>query len=160
MLKKTLWLIAVLLLVLPVASNAQSKPINIALVNPIQIFPENIPISGLRINFLYGKNISMTGLDWGLVNDVGTGGFTGLQFGAVNLCDGNFGGLQGGFVNINKKTVEGFQYGWYNSGDYVNGLQLGLVNSAQTMKGLQIGLINMIKTGGQFPIFPIVNWSF
>jgi hypothetical protein len=31
---------------------------------------------------------------------------------------------------------------------------------AQRLHGVQIGLINIIKTGGQFPVFPIVNWSF
>ncbi len=27
-------------------------------------------------------------------------------------------------------------------------------------KGLQIGLVNIIKEGGAFGFFPIVNWSF
>jgi len=152
--------IGILILMLPFAGAAQSKPINIALFNPIQIFPEDNSISGLRINLIYGKNVSMVGLDWGVVNHIGTGGFTGLQWGFVNLCEGDFVGLQGGLLNLSKKNVEGFQYGWYNTGDYVSGFQLGLVNSAESMKGLQIGLINFIKTGGQFPVFPIVNWSF
>ena len=42
----------------------------------------------------------------------------------------------------------------------MNGVQLGLVNYAGTMHGLQIGLVNIIKQGGAFPVFPIVNWSF
>ncbi len=154
-------LVGILMLAAPYVSSAQSsKPINVALVNPIQIFPEDNPIQGIRINFIYGKNVSMTGLDWGLANHVGTGGFTGVQLGGVNICDGNAMGVQLGLVNYDQKNVEGFQWGWYNQGDYVNGFQLGLVNSAQTMKGLQIGLLNFIKTGGQFPVFPIVNWSF
>ena len=154
-------LAGILLLAMPYASSAQSsKPINVALVNPIQIFPEDNAIQGIRINFIYGKNVSMTGLDWGLANHVGAGEFTGLQLGAVNICDGNASGVQLGLVNYDQKNVEGFQWGWYNQGDFVNGFQLGLVNSAQTMKGLQIGLLNFIKTGGQFPVFPIVNWSF
>ena len=41
-----------------------------------------------------------------------------------------------------------------------HGLQVGVVNYAQSMRGLQIGLVNIIKQGGQFPVFPIVNWSF
>ncbi len=154
-------LVGMLFFALPHSGSAQStKPINVALVNPIQIFPEDNAIQGIRLNFIYGKNVSMTGFDWGLANHVGTGGFTGLQWGAVNICDGNAGGAQLGLVNFDQKNVEGFQWGLYNQGDYVNGFQLGLVNSAQTMKGLQIGLLNFIKTGGQFPVFPIVNWSF
>ncbi len=148
------------LAVLPSLSFAQSKPINVALVTPIQIFPESNSIEGLRINLIYGKNVSMVGLDWGLVNAVGTGGFTGVQFGIVNMCDGKAVGFQSSLVNLASSSVEGLQWGWVNSGTHVNGLQLGLVNYAGTMKGLQIGIINIIKTGGQFPVFPIVNWSF
>ncbi len=154
-------LLGAAILVLPSESPAQStKPVNIALVTPIQIFPEDVPIQGFRFNFIYGKNVSMAGLDLGLANHVGAGGFTGLQWGFVNLCDGKCGGVQLGVVNFDEKDIEGFQWGWVNRGDYVNGFQLGLVNYAERMKGLQIGLVNIIKTGGQFPVFPIVNWSF
>ncbi len=148
------------ILVLPSISSAQTQPVNVALFDPVQIFPDNTSIVGLRINLIYGKNVSMVGLDWGLVNAVGTGGLTGLQWGFVNICDGNAMGFEGGFVNLARKNFEGFQYGLFNSGDQVSGFQLGLVNYAETMKGLQIGLVNIIKTGGQFPVFPIVNWSF
>ncbi len=155
-----LGIIAILIHILPSDGVAQTQPINVALFNPVQIFPEDNSIKGFRLNLIYGKNVSMVGFDLGLVNHISTGGFTGLQWGLVNLCDGDFVGMQGGLLNLSKKNVEGFQYGWYNTGDYVNGFQLGLVNTAETMKGLQIGLINFIKTGGQFPVFPIVNWSF
>ena len=152
--------LAMMILVLPSLASAQSKPINIALVNPIQIFPEDNSIAGLRINLIYGKNVSMTGLDWGLINAVGSGGFTGLQWGLVNVCDGNFLGFQAGAINLTDKNVEGFQWGWYNSGDHVSGFQLGLVNNARSLKGIQIGIINIIHTGGFMPVFPIINWSF
>lgn len=161
---KTMWgigLIGILMIALPSVSTAQSpKPVNVALVNPIQIFPEDNAVAGVRLNFIYGKNVSMEGLDLGLANHVGTGGFTGLQWGAVNIIDGNAEGVQLGIVNLGQQNVKGFQWGWYNQGDYVNGFQLGLVNNAHTMKGLQIGILNFIRSGGQFPVFPIVNWSF
>jgi hypothetical protein len=161
--QKITWFITaifVLILVLPNLGAGQSKPINIALINPIQIFPEGTTITGIRLNIIYGKNISMTGIDFGLVNHIGTGGFTGVQWGLANLSDGNFVGFQNGLLNITNNNVEGFQLGWYNKGNFVNGLQIGLVNYAGSMKGLQIGIINIIKKGGQFPVFPIVNWSF
>jgi hypothetical protein len=47
-----------------------------------------------------------------------------------------------------------------NTADFHNGLQLSFVNYARTLNGVQIGLVNIIKEGGAFPIFPIVNWSF
>jgi hypothetical protein len=146
--------------VLPSIGLAQSKQINVALFNPLQVFPESNSIEGLRLNFIYGKNVSMTGFDWGIANQVGDGGTKGVQWGFVNINSGNFVGWQSGAINLNSKDVKGFQWGWYNTGAHVNGFQLGIVNSAETLYGLQIGLINFIKTGGQFPVFPIVNWSF
>ncbi len=151
---------SILILFLSNISTAQSKPINIALFNPVQIFPESTSISGIRINLIYGKNVSMEGFDWGLVNSVGNGGVKGIQWGFINLNDGNFLGWQSGAVNINNNNVKGFQWGWFNKGNHVSGLQLGLINMAQSLYGIQIGLINFIETGGQFPVFPIVNWSF
>ena len=142
------------------AALAQTTPINIALFNPIQIFPDNQSVAGFRWNILYGKNAGLVGLDIGLVNHIGTGGLEGLQWGFVNLVNSNLTGLQWGAINITQSTAEGFQWGWYNSADHMSGFQLGLVNYAVSMKGLQIGLVNIIKTGGQFPVFPIVNWSF
>lgn len=161
--QKTIWALgamSILTFILPSLCAAQSEPINIALFNPIQIFSEDNSIRGLRINLIYGKNVSMVGLDWGLINHVGTGGMTGVQWGFVNICDGNFLGWQGGLLNLSMKNVEGFQYGLFNTGEHVSGFQLGLVNYAGSMKGLQIGIINIIKTGGFMPVFPIVNWSF
>ncbi|MCL5028047.1 MAG: hypothetical protein M1480_03400 [Bacteroidetes bacterium] len=158
--KSKIFLALCIILTLPYAGAAQTKPFNVALFNPIQIFPENNSIEGIRINFIYGKNASVTGFDWGLVNQVGSGGMKGIQWGFINLNDGNVVGWQSGAINLNERDVKGFQVGWYNKGAYVSGLQLGLVNSAESLYGIQIGLINFIKTGGQFPVFPIVNWSF
>ncbi len=139
---------------------AQDKPIQIALLNPVQIFPENTSITGLRLNILYGKNNNVSGLDWGLVNST-TGKQVGLQMGVVNLVDNGFLGLQSGFVNLTDSKFEGLQWGFvnYHRGK-VSGVQFGFINYAGSMYGLQIGLINIIQQGGAFPFFPIVNWSF
>jgi hypothetical protein len=138
---------------------AQDKPIQLALFNPIQIFDENTSITGLRISLLYGKNAQLTGLDWGMVNQ--TGSVKGVQFGLVGLTENNFTGWQDNFVNITNDHFEGLQWGFVNYAGTVNGVQIGFVNYAANMKkGLQIGLVNIIKQGGQFPVFPIVNWAF
>ncbi len=140
--------------------HAQSKPVQLALLNPVQIFPENTSIAGIRISLLYGKNTSVSGIDWGLVNHTTSGTSMGWQWGLVGINAANFVGLQSNFVNMNDQNVEGVQFGFYNQAGYANGLQFGFINHAGRLKGLQIGLINIIKTGGQFPVFPIVNWSF
>jgi hypothetical protein len=84
----------------------------------------------------------------------------GVQFGLVGYAEADFVGWQDNWVNITKGDFEGFQWGLVNYARNGNGFQLGLVNYSYTMKGLQIGLVNIIKQGGQFPVFPIVNWSF
>ncbi len=139
---------------------AQDKPIQLALFSPVQIFPENTAISGIRLSLIYGKNTTVTGLDWGLVNHTTAGKSMGVQFGAVSIVDVDFMGWQDGWVNVVKGNFEGFQSGMVNHAKYVHGLQFGFVNYAGSMRGLQIGLVNIIGQGGQFPIFPIINWSF
>jgi len=139
---------------------AQSKPVQLSLFTPVQIFDENVPISGVRLNLIYGRSVSVTGLDLGLVNHTTTGKSMGLQYGLVGIADADFVGWHDNAVNVVKGNFEGIQSGLVNYAHYANGLQFGFVNYAATMKGLQIGLVNIIGQGGQFPVFPIVNWSF
>ena len=161
--KKTISFLFVFLLLFSFVTsvNAQEKkPIQVSLFTPIQIFPENTDIAGIRFNFLYGRNASVTGLDIGLVNHTTKGVSKGVQYGLVGVAEDRFVGFQTNFINVTQADFEGFQWGFVNHGNDVNGFQLGFVNYARTMKGLQIGLVNIIKEGGQFPVFPIVNWSF
>ena len=141
-------------------SRSQIKPVQLALVNPIQIVPESQSINGFRFNLIYGKNANVTGFDLGLANHT-TGKEVGVQWGLVNLTDGGFTGWQDSFVNITKGTSVGLQSGGvnYHNGHF-NGLQISIVNYAATLKGLQIGLINIIGKGGFLPIFPIFNFDF
>jgi len=158
---RSLFAIAIFALILvaqPVL--AQEKPIQLSLFSPIQLVPEDNAISGVRLSLLYGKNKYVTGLDWGLVSHCTSGMSKGVQFGIVGLVDADFMGWQSSVVNYTKGNFEGFQWGFVNYAGHANGLQLGFVNYAMTMHGLQIGLVNIIKQGGQFPVFPIVNWSF
>lgn len=142
------------------SAKAQDKPIQLALFNPIQLVGENTSITGVRLNLIYGKNTQVTGLDWGLVNHSTSGISKGVQFGFVGIVEADFTGWQDNGVNITHGKFEGLQWGIVNYGGTVSGVQIGLVNYAANMtKGLQIGLVNIIKQGGQFPFFPIVNWA-
>jgi hypothetical protein len=80
-------------------SQAQDRPIQISLVTPIQIFPEDNSIRGFRLNLIYGRNISITGLDLGLVNHTTTGTSKGVQFGFVGSVDADYVGWQGCFLS-------------------------------------------------------------
>jgi hypothetical protein len=53
----------------------RKKPIQLALFNPVQIAPEESSIIGVRLSLLYGKNANMNGLQLGLINIIGKGGF-------------------------------------------------------------------------------------
>lgn len=57
----------------------ETRPIQLSLVTPIQIFSEDYGITGVRLNLLYGRNATVTGLDLGLVNHTTTGQSKGLQ---------------------------------------------------------------------------------
>ena len=94
-----------------------------------------------------------------MINHTTTGESKGIQFGVVALVDSDFMGWQNNWVNVTKGRFEGFQSGTVNYAKNMNGFQLGLVNYAERMKGLQVGLVNIIRQGGAFPVFPIVNWS-
>ena len=142
-----------------VLAQAQS-PIQLSLFPPVQLVDEGSAIQGLRLSLIYGKNTNVTGLDWGLINHTTSGLSKGVQWGLVGYNQGDFLGWQGNFINFTEGNVEGLQWGFFNQGGHVSGLQLGFVNYAHSMKGIQIGLVNIIKQGGQFPVFPIVNWSF
>lgn len=156
----TLGMAALVAALFPMQAQAQSKFFQLSLVTPVQIFPERTPIEGIRLNLLYGRNVSVQGLDVGLVNHTTTGHFKGVQWGMVGIADADFDGFQDNAVNVVKGRVEGFQWGIVNYAVSASGFQLGLVNYAGTMHGLQIGLVNIIGQGGAFPVFPIVNWSF
>lgn len=139
-------------------ASAQKKPINIALVTPIQIFPEEQPISGVRLNILYGSTVSMSGFDFGLANHV-KGPMEGVQWGLANLTE-SMNGWQYGLVNYTEREFEGFQWGGVNVAGRINGLQLAVVNYAERANGVQVGLVNIIKEGGMFPVMILANWGF
>jgi hypothetical protein len=153
---------------------AQEKPIQLALFTPVQIVPQTQAVSAVRINLIYSVNTSVKYLDLGLVNVTTGGESQGVEWALVAINKGSFSGWQDGVAAITRGRFVGLQSGWYtsaqdgkgvqwglvNTAGHWHGLQVGLVNYTQTLHGLQIGLINIIKTGGQFPVFPIVNWSF
>jgi len=139
---------------------AEKRPVQLSLVTPIQIFPEDDNISGVRLNLIYGRNASVTGIDWGLINHSTTGISKGWQLGLAGVVDADFVGWQDNAVNVVKGNFKGFQWGFVNFAKHARGFQLGFVNYVESMHGLQIGLVNIIRQDGMFPAFPIVNWSF
>ncbi|UCH83739.1 MAG: hypothetical protein JSW50_15025 [Candidatus Latescibacterota bacterium] len=157
------------------AAAQETKPIQLALFNPLQIYSEDLSIKGFRFNLIYGKNLDLTGVDLGIAN-VLEGDMKGIQLGIIALNEGGMKGWQAGFVNIADGDAVGFQWSQlYNGAGSIHGVQLGLVNNTKMLKGLQlgilnladaadgglqIGLVNVIKSKEKLKFFPIVNWSF
>jgi hypothetical protein len=128
-------------------------PFQLSLVKPVQLFPEETRVDGLRINLLYGVNKEVNGLDYGVINRT-TGTTQGVQLGAfpfagVNITESlygiQFGGILGG-INIAGGDVEGLQisgiFGGINKSGNLKGIQiagaLGGINMAENVNGVQI----------------------
>ncbi len=137
-----------------------------------QIVPEEINVSGLKINLPFGGNDYIQGVDLGIAStSVDTAAlqvnilvnrahenFSGLQFAILNQAGRANGIILGGF-NITDESVRGIEVGIVNSALGVRGLQVGLINYTEIMMGVQIGLINII-TESVVPVFPIINFCF
>lgn len=163
MFKKTCILTVMIAIIVSLSSTmvfAKDQPVQLSLFTPIQIFPADYTITGIRLNLIYSRNATVSGFDWGLVTHTTSGVSKGVQWALVGLNDADFVGWQNSGVNVNKGDFEGFQGGLVNYANHASGIQMGFINYARSMKGLQIGLVNIIKQGGQFPVFPIINWSF
>ena len=86
-------------------------PVQLSLVNPVQIVNEYEDVKGVRFNLIYGVNDDVSGIDLGLINKTG-GDQKGIQLGIYNSTF-EFSGLQLGIIN---RT------------DWLNGVQIGLIN--------------------------------
>jgi hypothetical protein len=149
----------------------EPKPIQLALFEPVQLFPRATPIHGLRLS-IYGANSHLCGADIGIVNRIDRD-MNGYQMGFLGSVDGTFRGWQHNYVNLSA-DLRGFQSGFYNQADAAEGVQIGLVNVTDSMRGfqlalvnvtsamegLQVGLVNVIQEKERLPFLPIVNWSF
>jgi len=144
----------------PADCTADEKPVQLSFFAPLQIYDESTDITAFRLNLIYGRNASLTGIDLGVINHLTAGESVGAQIGFFSWNDADFSGWQYSWVNVTKSNFKGFQWGFVNVAGGARGLQLGFVNYAETMHGFQVGLINIISEGGMFPVFPIVNWSF
>ncbi len=158
--KELFYVIVVLFLIGSTQVFAQgTEPVQVSLINPVQIFREDTSIEGFRINFLYGLNANLKGLDLGLGNAIKRD-VEGVQLGFANYVEGNSSGWQQSAANFTKANFTGFQSGVYSYAGKMKGFQLGLVNHARHLEGLQIGLVNINESRKPFFILPFVNFSF
>lgn len=150
-----------------------TTPLQLSIWPPrLQVVPDYIDVSGLKLNFIFGSNENIIGLDLGiasssqntsavqinLLNRVHED-YSGFQAGLLNQT-GNSSGLQIGLLmNGTDSIAKGIQIGLINSSLEMSGVQVGLVNYTEFMTGIQIGLVNIIRES-IIPFFPIVNFCF
>ena len=162
----------------PASVSAQTKPVQLGLVTPLQIVPENQSVGAFRLCLIYCANDDVQYVDLGLVlktrgknegiqmSGVGLGNdFSGVQYGwAGSYNTGRLAGVQLAGLGNYTVTGEGAQLaGIFNGAEDFGGLQLALVNYTKTLQGLQVGIINIIPEGGDIfglPVFPFVNFDF
>ncbi|MBR2837677.1 MAG: hypothetical protein IKE55_02735 [Kiritimatiellae bacterium] len=117
---------------------ADTTPLMVSLLTPVQAPSRNYDVTGFRLSLLYGECREFAGLDISVVGYAG-GDFTGLSVGGVNVAAGRMCGGQVGLVN------------WSNSGEMSwsgrsVGAQVGALNYADTFCGLQDGIVNVSET--------------
>ena len=166
------------LAVLPQSASAQTKAVQLGLVTPLQLVPEDQSVGAFRLCLIYCANEDVQYVDLGLVlkttgknnivqlSAVGLGNdFSGVQWGwAGNYNTGRLSGVQ--LAGLGNYTVDGegvMLSSIFNGSEEFGGLQIALVNYTKDLQGLQVGLINIISNGGDIfglPIFPLVNFDF
>jgi hypothetical protein len=152
-------------------------PFQFSIWNPVQLFPDDWNVYGLRMNVFYGKNQDVYGLDMGILANraknltgIQIAGFgnkafeslRGIQFAGIgnNCPNADIYGIQMGFGN-RAKNLTGIQFGAGSEALTLSrGIQIGgLYTKTDEMKGVQTGFFNIIEKGlgFQFGVFNIAT---
>jgi hypothetical protein len=149
--------------------------------------PSDPDVSGMRLSFIWGKNRSQSGLDFGLLSMSETSRLSGLALVAgvsrvtgemdagvalslINFHSGRDSGMNGAFINVLNDADGAFNTGFVTiaQGETFVDLggvnvsesstvQIGFINVTKKLKSFQFGFINMAENGF-LPIFPIFNF--
>jgi hypothetical protein len=113
-----------------------TTPLQLSILNPVQVFPSTWDVNGLRLGAIYSQNRHVYGLDIGFYNcaDAASGG---IQLGAVNNGDAPL-----------SPDFTGLQLGILNGARELDGIQVGVGNAAMSLYGIQLGLVNDCLRGG------------
>ena len=114
---------------------ADTTPVMVSLVTPVQAPSCDYDVTGFRLSLIYGECQEFTGLDIGIV-DHARKDFTGVAIGGVNIVGDRLYGGQLGLINWNSNGATAWER-------RSSGVQLGLVNYAETFTGLQDGFVNI-----------------
>jgi hypothetical protein len=164
MVKKILVLALLGLVVMPRFAGAEeTKPIQLAVFDPVQLVPAEDSIKGGRLSLFYTVNKDVTGLSlvWLGVNRA-TGDVSGVEIGLGNWVEAAAYGGQFGIINHAGRRFVGLQYSAVNvtEGDFT-GLQWAFVNWTEGfMHGVQAaGIVNISRGESVGADLGVVNYS-
>ena len=147
-----------------------------SIFNPIQLYPDNYDVYGVRLNLLYGVNHSMYGVDMGFYSALKDNMY-GVQLAGVacsrdgdafgfsaatiaNMSIGNDGGLAiAGFMSLASGQFTGLQVATVCRAQKFKGVQIGVFNHCDDFKGFQFGLVNVCKNQ-YLPFTILLNFRF
>lgn len=148
MIKKILGLFLIsLCCVISLAFAKGDKPVQLAILTPVQLFPPEDSIKGLSLDLLYSVNNDVSGLTLGTGLAKANGDRKGISLGAINWTRGLSYGLKAGLLNYAGKNSVGIDAGVINivQGD-TKGVQLGIVNwNEGFFHGWQFGAVNEVN---------------
>jgi hypothetical protein len=146
-------------------------PLQLSVFPELQLFDQDVHITGLKLNFIYGYNVAVSGFDFGLFS--GCSDFEGIQANVVNYAESNATGVRISPINLSQNS-EGIELGLINHASVgtqnlslglinvtkeAQGLQIGVINYTEQMYGIQIGVINIISQS-KVSFLPIINAYF
>ena len=141
----------VMFMVFCVAATVRAEQVQVALINPVQLYPEDRVINVFRLDLIVGVNAGMSGLDLGIVN-VTKDKFDGLAIGIVHDVGGNMNGWQIGAGSIAGGDSMGIQNGLIvsNGGSFSGWQGSGLVSyNGGIFSGVQTSIANIIGGEGK-----------
>lgn len=99
------WAVVAVMYIIPKVYGDQI--LQVSVTPSIQLVPEDESVSGFRLNFPYGKNTSLAGLDFGFVSE-STEDVNALQIAVIgNLVEQNVKGVQIASFNVVGNTMKG-----------------------------------------------------
>jgi hypothetical protein len=147
-----------------------------SIFSPIQLYPDNYDVYGVRLNLIYGENNSMYGADFGFYSALKNNMY-GVQLAAVacsrdgdamgvsaatiaNMSIGNDGGLSmAGFMSLASGEFSGLQIAAVCRAQRFKGVQVGVFNHCDDFKGFQFGLVNICRNQ-YLPFTILLNFRF
>ena len=151
-------------------------PFQLSFFSPVQIFPVEHDVQGVRVSAVLGNNADITGIDVGGIGIAeamtglqanlaynGTESLDGMQIASINQVTGRVRGAQIGGIVSHADEVVGVQFApLHNLAETVTGVQIGgMINETEVLTGVQFGLFNFNWSRPlPFQMIPFINIGF